>query len=160
MPTFDVVSELDLHEVANAIDQTRRELDSRFDFRGVDAKVLHEKNEVTLESVSDFQVRQMLDVLRLKVAKRGIDLVCLDVKDPEIDIARTRQKIVFKEGIDQDAAKKIQKAIKESKLKVQSSIQGEKIRVTGKSRDDLQAVIALLRTLDVDAALQFNNFRD
>jgi len=160
MPSFDVVSELDAHEIVNAIDQTRRELDTRFDFRGVDAKVIHEKNDVTLEAVSEFQVRQMLDILRLKVAKRGIDLVCLDVKDPQIDIARTRQKISFKEGIDSDAARAIQKAIKESKIKVQSTIQGDKIRVTGKSRDDLQSVIALLRKLKVDAALQFNNFRD
>jgi cyclic-di-GMP-binding protein len=160
MPSFDVVSELDQHEIANALDQTRREIESRFDFRGVAAKVIHEKNEVTLESTSEFQVRQMLDIIRLKVAKRGIDLVCLDVKDAEVDLAKTRQKILLKEGIDADAARLIQKAIKDSKVKVQSSVQGGKVRVTGKSRDDLQAVIALLRQTKVEVALQFNNFRD
>jgi uncharacterized protein YajQ (UPF0234 family) len=160
MPSFDVVSELDQHEIANALDQTRREIESRFDFRGVAAKVIHEKNEVTLESTSEFQVRQMLDIIRLKIAKRGIDLVCLDVKDAEVDLAKTRQKILLKEGIDADAARLIQKAIKDSKIKVQSSVQGGKVRVTGKSRDDLQAVIALLRQTKVEVALQFNNFRD
>jgi cyclic-di-GMP-binding protein len=160
MPSFDVVSELDQHEIVNAVDQTRREIESRFDFRGVAAKVLHEKNELTLESTSEHQVRQMLDIVRLKIAKRGIDLVCLDIEDPEVDLAKTRQKIVLKEGIDADAARTIQKAIKESKIKVQAAIQGGKVRVTGKSRDDLQAVIALLRNTKVDAALQFNNFRD
>jgi len=160
MPSFDVVSELDQHEIANALDQTRREIESRFDFRGVPAKVLQEKNEVTLESTSEFQVRQMLDIVRLKIAKRGIDLVCLDVKDAEVDLSKTRQKILFKEGIDADAARVIQKAIKDSKIKVQSSVQGGKVRVTGKSRDDLQAVIALLRQTKVEVALQFNNFRD
>ncbi len=160
MPSFDVVSELDQHEIANALDQTRREIESRFDFRGVPAKVLQEKNEVTLESTSEFQVRQMLDIVRLKIAKRGIDLVCLDVKDAEVDLSKTRQKILLKEGIDADAARVIQKAIKDSKIKVQSSVQGGKVRVTGKSRDDLQAVIALLRQTKVEVALQFNNFRD
>ena len=160
MPSFDVVSELDQHEIANALDQTRREIESRFDFRCVPAKVLQEKNEVTLESTSEFQVRQMLDIVRLKIAKRGIDLVCLDVKDAEVDLSKTRQKILLKEGIDADAARVIQKAIKDSKIKVQSSVQGGKVRVTGKSRDDLQAVIALLRQTKVEVALQFNNFRD
>ena len=160
MPSFDVVSELKHHEVENAVDQTRRELDTRFDFRGVDAKVLLEKNEVTLEAKADFQLKQMLDILRLKVSKRGIDLVCLDVKDPEVTIATAKQKIVLKEGIDAETAKKIQRVIKDSKIKVQAAIQGDKLRVTGKNRDDLQETIALLRQQKLEAALQFNNFRD
>ena len=160
MPSFDVVSELNHHEVENAVDQTRRELDTRFDVRGVDAKVLLEKNEVTLEAKADFQLKQMLDILRLKVSKRGIDLVCLDVKDPEVTIATAKQKIVLKEGIDAETAKKIQRVIKDSKIKVQAAIQGDKLRVTGKNRDDLQETIALLRQQKLEAALQFNNFRD
>ncbi len=161
MPSFDVVSELDHHEVENAIDQTRRELETRFDFRGVEAKVLLEKNEVTLEAKADFQLKQMLDILRLRISKRGIDLVCLDIKDPEVTIATAKQKILLKEGIDADSARKVQKAIKESKIKVQGAIQGDKIRVTGKSRDDLQETIAMLRQIKgLEVALQFNNFRD
>jgi hypothetical protein len=160
MPSFDVVSELDHHEMQNAVDQTRRELENRFDFRGVDWKIKHEKNDLLLESNSQHQVRAMLDILRLKVAKRGIDQVVLDVKDMESDIARARQKILLKEGIGVDDAKLLQKAIKESKLKVQGAIQGEKLRVTGKNRDDLQEAIALLKRTKVEIPLQFNNFRD
>ena len=160
MPSFDVVSELDHHEVENAVDQTRREIETRFDFRGVDAKVLLEKNEITLEAKADFQLKQIIDILRLKISKRGIDLVCLDVKDPEVTIATAKQKVILKEGIDAETAKKIQRLIKDSKIKVQASIQGDKLRVTGKSRDDLQETMALLRQQKLEAALQFNNFRD
>jgi cyclic-di-GMP-binding protein len=161
MPSFDVVSELNHHEVENAVDQTRREIDTRFDFRGVDAKVTLEKNEITLDAKADFQLKQMLDILRLKVSKRGIDLICLDVKDPEVTIATAKQKILLKEGVDSESARKIQKAIKDSKIKVQGAIQGDKVRVTGKSRDDLQETIAMLRQLKgLEVALQFNNFRD
>lgn len=160
MPSFDVVSELDRHEVENAIDQTRREIETRFDFRGVEAKVLLEKNEVTLEAKADFQLKQMLDILRLKISKRGIDLICLDVKDPEVTIATAKQKILLKEGIDAETAKKIQRVVKDSKIKVQAAIQGDKLRVTGKNRDDLQEAIALLKQQKLEAALQFNNFRD
>ncbi|MCX7057557.1 MAG: YajQ family cyclic di-GMP-binding protein [Pseudomonadota bacterium] len=160
MPSFDVVSELDHHEVENAVDQTRREIETRFDFRGVDAKVLLEKNEVTLEAKADFQLKQIIDILRLKISKRGIDLVCLDIKDPEVTIATAKQKIILKEGIDAETAKKIQRLIKDSKIKVQASIQADKLRVTGKSRDDLQETMALLRQQKLEAALQFNNFRD
>ncbi len=160
MPSFDVVSELDRHEVENAIDQMRREIDTRFDFRGVEAKVLLEKNEITLDAKADFQLKQMLDILRLKIAKRGIDLVCLDIKDPEVTIATAKQKILLKEGIDAETAKKIQRVVKDSKIKVQAAIQGDKLRVTGKNRDDLQETIALLKQQKLEAALQFNNFRD
>lgn len=160
MPSFDVVSELDHHELRNAVDQASREIENRFDFRGTDAKIELLEREVTLDAKAEFQLTQMLDILRLKVSKRGIDLVCMDVQDPEVTIARAKQKVIFKEGIDADSARQIQKVIKESKLKVQAAIQGDKLRVTGKSRDDLQEAIALLRKQKLEVALQFNNFRD
>jgi len=160
MPSFDVVSELNHHEVENAVDQASRELENRFDFKGTDAKFVREGNNVTLEAPADFQLKQMLDILKLKLTKRGIDLVCLEIKEPEVNLARARQQVVLREGIDADSARKIQRAIKDSKLKVQAAIQGEKVRVTGKSRDELQAAIALLRQQKLDVALQYNNFRD
>jgi len=160
VPSFDVVSELDHHELRNAVDQASREIENRFDFRGTDAKIELLEREVTLDGKAEFQLTQMLDILRLKVSKRGIDLVCMDVQDPEVTIARAKQKVIFKEGIDADSARQIQKVIKESKLKVQAAIQGDKLRVTGKSRDDLQEAIALLRKQKLEVALQFNNFRD
>jgi len=160
MPSFDVVSELNHHEVENAVDQTRREIDTRFDFRGVEAKVTLEKNEITLDAKADFQLKQMLDILKLKLTKRGIDLVCLEVKDAEVNLARARQKVLLREGIDAESVKKIQRTIKDSKLKVQAAIQGDKLRVTGKSRDELQSTMALLRQQKLEVALQFNNFRD
>jgi uncharacterized protein YajQ (UPF0234 family) len=160
MPSFDVVSELNHHEVENAVDQASRELESRFDFKGTGAKFEREGTEVTLEAPADFQLKQMLDILKLKLTKRGIDLVCLEIKDPEVNLARARQKVVLREGIDAENAKKIQRAIKDSKLKVQASIQGDKLRVTGKSRDELQSAMALLRQQKLEVSLQFNNFRD
>jgi hypothetical protein len=160
MPSFDTVSELNHHEVDNAVDQANRELEMRFDFRGTGAKFEREKNEITLDCPAEFQLKQMLEIIRLKLSKRGVDLVCLDVKDPEVNVARAKQTLVLREGIDAETAKKLQRAIKDSKLKVQAAIQGDKLRVTGKSRDELQATIALLRQQKVDVPLQFNNFRD
>ena len=160
MPSFDVVSEIDQHEVGNALDQASRELENRFDFRGTGAKFEREGNAITLEAPADFQLKQMLEILKLRLAKRGVDLVCLEIKDPEINLARARQQVVLREGIDADAARTIQRAIKDSKLKVQAAIQGAKVRVSGKSRDELQAVITLLRQQKLEVALQFNNFRD
>ena len=160
MPSFDVVSELNHHEVGNAVDQASRELEGRFDFRGTGAQFTLEGNEVTLEAPAEFQLRQMLDIVRLKLSKRGIDLVCLEVRDPEINLARAKQVVVLREGIDAENARNIQRAIKESKLKVQAAIQGDKLRVTGKSRDDLQGAMALLRQQKLKVALQFGNFRD
>jgi cyclic-di-GMP-binding protein len=160
MPSFDVVSELNHHEVENAVDQASRELESRFDFKGTDAKFEREGTEVTLQAEADFQLKQMLDILKLKLTKRGIDLVCLEIKDAEVNLARARQKVVLREGIDAENARKIQRAIKDSKLKVQAAIQGDKLRVTSKSRDELQATMALLRQQKLEVALQFNNFRD
>ncbi len=161
MPSFDVVSEINHHEVENAVDQAKRELESRFDFRGVDAKVLlDKKNEITLEAPAEFQLQQLQDIVRLKLSKRGIDLVCLEIKDAEINLAKSKQVLILREGIDADSARAIQRAIKDSKRKVQAAIQGDKIRITGKSRDDLQEAIALLKQQKVERALQFNNFRD
>ncbi len=160
MPSFDVVSELKHHEVANAVDQANRELENRFDFKGSGAKFALDKSELTLEAPSEFQLEQMLDIVKLKLTKRGIDLVCLEVKDPDVNLARARQTVILREGIDSDSARKIQRAIKDSKLKVQAAIQGDKVRVTGKSRDELQATMALLRHQKLEVALQFNNFRD
>jgi uncharacterized protein YajQ (UPF0234 family) len=160
MPSFDVVSELNHHELRNAVDQAIRELDTRFDFRGTGATYALEGAVVTMDAPTEFQLKQMLDILSLKLAKRGIDLVCLEIKDPDLNLARAKQEVLLREGINADAARQIQRAVKDSKLKVQSTIQGEKVRVTGKSRDELQATIALLRKLKLDVPLQFNNFRD
>jgi cyclic-di-GMP-binding protein len=160
VPSFDVVSELNHHELANAVDQANRELDSRFDFKGTDAKFTLDKNELTLDAPADFQLKQMLEIVKLKLTKRGIDLVCLDIKEPEVNLARARQQVVLREGIDADSARQIQRAVKDSKLKVQAAIQGDKLRVTGKSRDELQEAIALLRRQKLEVALQFTNFRD
>jgi cyclic-di-GMP-binding protein len=160
MPSFDVVSEIDTHELTNAVDQASRELSQRFDFKNIDAKFELEETTVTMSAPAEFQLKQMLDILRLRIAKRGIDVSCLDVQDPEVNLARAKQAVVLKHGIDADAGRKVSKLIKESKLKVQAQIQGDKVRVIGKKRDDLQEAIAFLRKSDVGLPLQFNNFRD
>jgi len=158
MPSFDVVSEIDTHELTNAVDQAVRELTQRFDFKGTDATF--ELEETTMIAPADFQLKQMLDILKLRIAKRGIDVACLEVKDPEINLARAKQLVILKHGIDADAGRKVSRLIKDSKLKVQAQIQGDKVRITGKKRDDLQEAIAFLRKADVGVPLQFNNFRD
>ena len=160
MPSFDVVSELNAHEVANAVDQANRELAQRFDFKDTGARFELEEATVTLHAQVDFQLKQMLEILKLRLGKRGVDLACLDVKEPETNLAAARQQVLLKQGIDADTGRKVSRLIKDSKLKVQASIQGEKIRITGKQRDDLQAAIRLLRGAKVDLPLQFNNFRD
>ena len=163
MPSFDVVSELDGHEITNGIDQANRELAQRFDFKGTICEFTRDaKDEFTvlMRAEGEFQLKQMLDMLRLRLSKRGIDPACLDPKDVEKNLAEARQKVVLKHGIDQETAKKLTKAVKESGLKVQAQIQGEKVRVTGKKRDDLQDAIALFRKTDVGVPLQFENFRD
>ena len=160
MPSFDTVSELNSHEVVNAVDQANRELSQRFDFKDTGARVELEELTVTLHAQVDFQLKQMLDILKLRLAKRGIDLACLEVKDPEVTLSAARQEVVLRHGIDQDTARKIVRLLKDSKLKVQPSVQGEKVRVSGKQRDELQAAIALLRAAKLDRPLQFNNFRD
>ena len=160
MPSFDVVSELNSHEVANAVDQSNREIAQRFDFKDTKAKFELQEFVVTLHAEVDFQLKQMLDILKLKLAKRGIDVICVDPKDPVTTLASATQEVVLKHGIDQETAKKLQRLIKDSKMKVQAAIQGDKLRVTGKQRDDLQEAIALLRKSKADVPLQFNNFRD
>ncbi len=160
MPSFDVVSEVDLQEVRNAVDQANREVGTRFDFKGVDAKFEQSDAEVTLHAEQEFQLNQMLDILRQKLVKRSVDIGCMDIKDPESSLSAARQRVVIKQGIDSDSAKKMVKQIKGSKIKVQAQIQGEQVRVTGKKRDDLQQVIALLKEADFGRPLQFTNFRD
>jgi uncharacterized protein YajQ (UPF0234 family) len=160
MPSFDTVSELNSHEVVNALDQANRELSQRFDFKDTGARFELTELVVTLHAQVDFQLKQMLDILKLRLAKRGVDLACLEVKDPEVTLSAARQEVVLRHGIDQDTARKIVRLLKDSKLKVQPSVQGEKVRVSGKQRDELQAAIALLRAAKLDRPLQFNNFRD
>jgi len=160
MPSFDIVSEVDHHELTNAVDQARRELTTRFDFRNVEASFESDENVVTLSAPSEFQLTQMLDILRARMIARSIDARCLDVGDPEINLARARQKVTVKQGIEQPVAKKIVAAIKAAKLKVEAQINGDKLRINGKKRDDLQAAMALLRKSDFELPLQFDNFRD
>jgi len=160
VPSFDVVSELNSHEVANALDQANRELVQRFDFKDTGARFELEELTVTLHAQVDFQLKQMLEILKVRLGKRGIDLACLDIKEPEITLSAARQQVLLKQGIDAETGRKIARLIKDSKLKVQASIQGEKVRVTGKQRDDLQDAIRLLRGQKLDLPLQFNNFRD
>lgn len=161
MPSFDVVSELDWHEVSNATDQANREVGTRFDFKGTDSQFEFKEQSITMRSQADFQLQQMLDVLQNKLVKRGIDLGHLKVDDPELLHKKATQVVRFQHGIETEVAKKIVKALKAEKLKVQAQIQGEKLRVTGKKRDDLQAAIAFMRERQEEwAPLQFNNFRD
>lgn len=160
MPSFDIVSEVDQHEVNNAVDQANREVGARFDFKGSDAKIEYVENSLKLEAQNEFQIDQMRDILEKKLAKRGIDLAALKPDKVEESGTRARQKIDVRQGIDQDTGRKLVKLIKESKLKVQASIQGDQLRVTGKKRDDLQEAIALLRKSDVGLPLQYQNFRD
>jgi len=160
MPSFDVVSELNAHELTNAVDQANRELAQRFDFKDTGARFELEEFVVTVRAQVDFQLKQMLEILKPRLAKRGIDLVCLEVKEPEISLAAAVQKVILRHGIDPEAAKKITRLVKDAKLKVQAAIQGEKVRITGKQRDDLQSAIQLLRKAEFGLPLQFNNFRD
>lgn len=160
MPSFDVVSEVDKHELANAVDQASRELATRFDFKGTDARFELEGYVVTQSAPSVFQLNQRLDILRGRLSARSIDVRCLDVAEPLENVAGARRRVTVKQGIEQAVSKKLIAAIKGAKLKVEAQINGDKLRVTGKKRDDLQAAIALLRKTEVDLPLQFNNFRD
>jgi uncharacterized protein YajQ (UPF0234 family) len=163
MPSFDTVSQLDGHEVTNAVDQANRELQQRFDFKDSGAEYERDAKEefvIVMKAPADFQLRQMLDILKMRLAKRGIDVSCLEIKDPEVNLAAARQRVVLKHGIDQESGKKLVKLLKESGLKVQAQIQGDKLRVTGKKRDDLQDAMAQMRKADVGIPLQFENFRD
>ena len=160
MPTFDVVSEVDMHEVANSVDQANREVDTRFDFKGTGSRFEINDGVVTAYSQSNFQLDQMAQILRDKLAKRGIDTRCLDYSEAETAGKEARQRVTIRQGLDSALCKQLVKQVKESKLKVQASIQGEQVRVTGKKRDDLQQVIALLKDAEFEMPLQFTNFRD
>jgi uncharacterized protein YajQ (UPF0234 family) len=160
MPSFDIVSEADLQEVRNAVDQANREIGTRFDFKGVAASFELGDGEVRMQAEQEFQLGQMLDILRQKLVKRGVDLAALDVEEPVTTLNAARQRIGIKQGLDGDTAKRMVKALKGAKLKVQAQVQGDQVRVTGKKRDDLQQAIALLREGSWDRPLQFTNFRD
>ncbi|MHB1895087.1 MAG: YajQ family cyclic di-GMP-binding protein [Metallibacterium sp.] len=160
MPSFDIVSEVDQHELTNAVDQANRELKTRFDFRNVEASFKLDDGVITLTAPSDFQLKQMLEILRARIAARGIDLRCLDAGAADVNLAQARQRVTVKQGIEQAQAKKLIAALKAAKLKVEAQINADKLRVSGKKRDDLQAAMALLRVGEFELPLQFENFRD
>ena len=160
MPAFDVVSEVDLQEVRNAVDQASRELRTRFDFRGVDAGFVLDGEVVTAWAQEEFQVDQLVDILKDKMTRRSVDIGALDPRPLEASGKQKRQPFGLKRGIDRDAGKQVAKTVKDTRLKVQAQIMGDKVRVTGKKRDDLQAVIAKLKDGDFGVPLQFSNFRD
>jgi uncharacterized protein YajQ (UPF0234 family) len=160
VPSFDAVSELNAHEVANAVDQANRELAQRFDFKDSGARFELTDFTVTLHAQVDFQLKQMLEIVKLRLSKRGVDLACLEVKEPQTTLSAAHQEVLLRHGIDAETGRKLMRLIKDSKLKVQASLQGEKVRVSGRQRDDLQAAIALLRGAKLDRPLQFNNFRE
>ncbi len=160
MPSFDVVSEVDSHELSNAVDQANREVTTRFDFKGSDSSFRLDDQTIKLESGSEFQLQQMYDILCNKLVKRGIDIIALEKGEPVIQAKTATQTITVREGIQSDDARKLVKLIKDQKMKVQTAIQGDQLRVTGKKRDDLQEVIVLLRETDIGLPLQYKNFRD
>ncbi|UJJ32368.1 YajQ family cyclic di-GMP-binding protein [Halopseudomonas maritima] len=161
MPSFDVVSELDKHEVTNAVDNAKKELDRRYDLRGKGSFEFNDKQlQITLTGDADFQLEQMMGILELSMTKRNLDIRCLECKEPFASGKQVKQEVLLREGIDKELARKIVSLIKDAKLKVQAAIQGDQVRVTGKKRDDLQEVIALLRGSALEMPLQFNNFRD
>jgi hypothetical protein len=160
MPSFDVVSDYDAHEARNGVDQANREVTTRFDFKGTGSKFELEDGIISLTTQSDFQLKQMMDILQQKLSKRGVDIACLEEQEPEFSGSEARQKVIMRRGIDTDRARKLVKQIKVAKMKVQAAIQGDKLRISGKKRDDLQAVIAMLRETDIGLPLQYENFRD
>lgn len=160
MPSFDIVSKVDTQEVKNAVDQASRELGTRFDFKGTDARFELQGEKITLYAPSEFQLKQMLDIMTAKLIKRGIIPGSLDIKEHKSNLKEAQQIIEIKQGIDTELAKRLVKIIKESKFKAQAAIQEDQVRVTGKQRDDLQDIIALLRQQNITLPLQFVNFRD
>jgi len=160
MPSFDIVSELNAHEVSNAVDQANREVSTRFDFKGTNARFELKDLVVTLNAQAEFQLQQMLEILLMKLSKRGIDVSCTKVDPPVMLGQSAKQVVTLREGIDTELGKKLQRLIKDSKLKVQAAIQDKQVRVSGKSRDDLQEAIRLARGAKLDMPLQFTNFRD
>ncbi len=160
MPSFDVVSEVNTQEVTNAVDQATRELGTRFDFKGTDAKFELDGTTVTMRAPSDFQLKQMFDILTKRLSSRSIDIRCLQLDPPQLNVGSAWQVVKVRQGIESELAKKMVKMIKNEKFKVQASIQGDKVRVSGKKRDDLQEVIAFLKEAELDMPLQFDNYRD
>jgi uncharacterized protein YajQ (UPF0234 family) len=160
MPSFDIISEFDSHEAKNAVDQANKEVTTRFDFKGTDSSFELNESTIVMISESTFQLQQMFSVLCTKLTKRGIDIACMEVKDAKGSGKLMRQEVLLKQGIESTLAKKIVKLIKDNKLKVQAAIQGEKLRVSGKNRDDLQTTIQFLRQADLEQPLQFDNFRE
>ena len=160
MPSLDIKSEIDSHELLNAIDQANRVISNRFDFKGTDSKFTLDNEEITLNSQEEFQINQMMPILKESLVKRNIDIKSLDPQKIEISNFRASQKILLKRGIDRELAKKITALVKKSKLKIQAQIQGEEIRISGKKRDDLQDAIAAIKTIDIGLPIEFINFRD
>ncbi|HEY3488433.1 MAG TPA: YajQ family cyclic di-GMP-binding protein [Gammaproteobacteria bacterium] len=160
MPSFDIISEIDVQEVRNAVENSSRELEGRFDFRGIDASFVWTEKETVLTAEADFQLQQMLDILRKNLTKRKVDIKSMEAAESVHSGKTFSVKVTFKEGIDQPTAKKLVQLIKDSKIKVQASIQGDQVRVTGKKRDDLQLVMALVREAKLGQPFQFTNFRD
>ena len=160
MPSFDTKLDPNLDSVGNAVDTTGKEIGTRFDFKGVEAKFVLEDSVISQSAPSDFQLQQMTDILRARLIARGIDVRCLEFGDVETNLAGARQKVTVKQGIEQKVAKQIAAKLKEGKLKVDSQINGDKLRVNGKKRDDLQDAIAVLKAGKFELPLQFNNFRD
>jgi len=160
MPSFDTVSEVNHHELSNAVDQANREVTTRFDFKGTDSNFELKDSKITMNTESEFQLQQMYDILCNKLVKRGVDISCLEKADPVIHLKTATQVVTVREGIDSDVSRKMVKLIKDRKLKVQAAVQGDQLRVTGKKRDDLQEVMALLREGNFGLPLQFKNFRD
>ena len=160
MPSFDIVSEVNMNEVTNAVDQANRELTRRFDFKNTGAKFSLEETNVTLRAPNDFQVKQMFDMLLDRFAARKVDTRCLEADEPQVNVNESWQLVKVRSGIETELARKIVKIIKKEKMKVQAAIQGDKVRVTGKKRDDLQSVIELMKEAALDMPLQYENFRD
>jgi uncharacterized protein YajQ (UPF0234 family) len=160
MPSFDIVSEVNAHEVTNAVDQANREVGTRFDFKGTDARFELKDLVITLTAKADFQLKQMMEILKLKLAKRGVDIACMKVEEPVVTGQTWRQTVTLRQGVDTELGKKIQRLIKDAKLKVQAAIQDKQVRVSGKSKDELQEAIRLVRGAGFDLPLQFTNFRD
>ena len=160
MPSFDVVSEVDLHELANAVDQTNREIKNRFDLKGTKAIVEQDERVLMIIADAEFHIAQILDILQGKITKRGIDIECLELGEIENTINASKQQVTARHGIDKDSARKVVKLIKESKLKVQAQIQQDQVRITGKKRDDLQAAMSELKKTTFELPFQFTNFRD
>ncbi len=160
MPSMDIVSEISLEDVRNAVDNANRELDTRFDFRGVEASFEWKKPNVVIRAEGDFQIKQLCDMLRSQLTKRKVDAKAMSLGSLDHSGKSFTQQVTFQEGIEQEIAKKVVKFIKAEKLKVQTAIQGDKLRVTGKKRDDLQAVMKLVREADLQQSFQFNNFKD